>query len=100
MLAARGSSKGIVDREVFVQQVHEAGAKAKVDFGELYVTCYGQPVKCWMFVMRLSGSGKGVPCRVRAPRREAFLEGRVKAFEYFGGVLGRVQYDNLKPAVA
>jgi transposase len=31
--------------------------------------------------------------------QEAFLEGHVLAFEHFGGVPGRVRYDNLKPAV-
>jgi len=31
--------------------------------------------------------------------QEAFLEGHVLAFEYFGAVPGRIRYDNLKPAV-
>jgi transposase len=90
---------GIVDREVFVPQVHEPGAEAEVDFGELYVTVDGQPVKCWMFVMRLSASGKAFHVVYGTQAQEAFLEGHVRAFEYFGGVPGRVRYDNLKPAV-
>jgi len=91
---------GIVDREVFVPQVHEPGAEAEVDFGELYVDLEGLPVKCWMFVMRLSSSGKALHVAYGTQAQEAFLEGHVKAFEYFGGVPGRVRYDNLKPAVA
>ncbi len=91
---------GIVDREVFVPQVHEPGAEAEVDFGELYVDLGGLPVKCWMFVMRLSSSGKAFHVAYGTQAQEAFLEGHVKAFEYFGGVPGRVRYDNLKPAVA
>ena len=90
---------GIVDREVFVPQVHEPGAEAEVDFGELYVNRDGQPVKCWMFVMRLSASGKAFHVVYGTQAQEAFLEGHVQAFEYFGGVPGRVRYDNLKPAV-
>ncbi len=31
--------------------------------------------------------------------QEAFLDGHVRAFEHFGGVPGRIRYDNLKPAV-
>jgi len=91
---------GIVDREVFVPQVHEPGAEAEVDFGELYVNLDGQAVKCWMFVMRLSSSGKAFHVAYGTQAQEAFLEGHVKAFKYFGGVPGRVRYDNLKPAVA
>ena len=43
--------------------------------------------------------GPGFPRRVRHPGAEAFLEGHVLAFEYFGAVPGRVRYDNLGPAV-
>jgi transposase len=35
-----------------------------------------------------------------AKTTEAFLEGPVRAFAYFGGVLTRVLYDNTKNAVA
>jgi transposase len=90
---------GIVDREVFIPQVHQPGAEGEVDFGELYVSVDGQPVKCWMFVMRLSASGKAFHVVYGTQAQEAFLEGHVKAFEHFGGVPGRVRYDNLKPAV-
>lgn len=90
---------GIVDREVFIPQVHEPGAEGEVDFGELYLNVDGQPVKCWMFVMRLSASGKAFHVAYGTQAQEAFLEGHVRAFEYFGGVPGRVRYDNLKPAV-
>jgi len=90
---------GIVDREVFVPQVHEPGAEAEVDFGELQVNLAGALVKCWMFVMRLSSSGRAFHIAYGTQAQEAFLEGHVKAFEYFGGVPGRIRYDNLKPAV-
>ena len=90
---------GIVDREVFVPQVHPLGAEAEVDFGELSVSVDGQQVKCWMFVMRLSASGRAFHIVYGTQAQEAFLEGHVKAFHHFGGVPGRVRYDNLKPAV-
>jgi len=31
--------------------------------------------------------------------QEVFIDGHVRAFQYFGGVPGRIRYDNLKPAV-
>ena len=86
-------------REVSIPQTHLAGAEAEVDFGEFYSTIAGLVVKCWMFVMRLSHSGKAFHIAFATQAQEAFLEGHVLAFEYFGGVPGRIRYDNLKPAV-
>jgi len=56
-------------------------------------------VKVWMFVMRLSHSGRAFHIAYGTQAQEAFLEGHVLAFQHFGGVPGRVRYDNLKPAV-
>ncbi len=53
-----------------------------------------------MFVMRLSHSGRAVHVCFPSEGQEAFLEGHVVAFARFGGVSGRVRYDNLKAAVA
>ena len=82
-----------------IPQTHLAGAEAEVDFGEFYSTIAGVVVKCWMFVMRLSHSGKAFHVAFATQAQEAFLEGHVLAFAYFGGVPGRIRYDNLKPAV-
>ncbi len=90
---------GIVEREVFVPQEHPPGAEAEVDFGEFQIVLGGVVVKVWMFVMRLSCSGKAFHVAYGTQAQEAFLEGHVEAFSYFGGVPGRVRYDNLKPAV-
>jgi transposase len=90
---------GITDREVFISQVHPPGAEAAVDFGEFEILLAGAVVKVWMFVMRLSCSGKAFHVAYPTQAQEAFLAGHVAAFEYFGGVPGRIRYDNLKPAV-
>jgi hypothetical protein len=52
-----------------------------------------------MFVMRLSASGKGFHRVYFNQAQEVFLDGHVRAFAHFGGVPGRIRYDNLKPAV-
>ena len=75
------------------------GAEAEVDFGEFYATIAGAWIKCWMFVMRLSHSGRAFHVAFGTQAQEAFLEGHVLAFAHFGGVPGRIRYDNLKPAV-
>src|SRR6202011_987697 len=53
----------------------------------------------WMFVMRLCCSGKAFHAAFTSQGQEAFLQGHVLAFAHFGGVPGRIRYDNLKPAV-
>jgi transposase len=98
-VARRRVELGLDQREVWIPQAHLAGAEAEVDFGEFYATIAGALIKVWMFVMRLSHSGKAFHVAFGTQAQEAFLEGHVLAFEHFGGVPGRVRYDNLRPAV-
>jgi transposase len=95
----RKAELGLDQVEVTVPQVHEPGAEAEVDFGEFYVWLAGEWTKLWMFVMRLSCSGRAFHAAFGTQAQEAFLEGHVRAFEHFGGCPGRIRYDNLKPAV-
>ena len=87
-------------RVVSVVQLHEPGVEAEVDFGEIWCWLAGALTKCWMFVMRLSASGKGVHRIYGTQAQEAFFDGHAQAFAFFGGVVRRIRYDNLKPAVA
>jgi transposase len=85
--------------ETMVPQTHVWGAEAEVDFGEFYGEVAGVATRLFLFVCRLSASGK-VFARVYANMaQEVFLDGHVRAFEFFGGVPGRCRYDNLKDAV-
>jgi transposase len=86
--------------EVMVPQTHPLGYEAEVDFGAVSFTLQGTLVQGWMFVMRLSASGKGFHRVYANQAQEAFFDGHVRAFSHFGGVPQRVRYDNLKPAVA
>lgn len=86
--------------EVKVPQTHRLGAEAEVDFGSLTFVLDGLPTEGWMFVMRLSASGKAFHRVYLNQAQEVFSDGHVRAFDHFGGVPGRVRYDNLKPAVA
>jgi transposase len=82
-----------------VPQEHAPGVEAEADFGEFWAEIAGQMVKLFMFVLRLSASGKAL-CRAYANcAQEAFLDGHVRAFGLFGGTPERIRYDNLKPAV-
>ncbi len=86
--------------KVCVPQTHPLGEEAEVDFGEIHFFLNGVLVNAWMFVMRLSASGKAFHCVSFNQAQEVFFEGHVKAFEHFGGVPCRVRYDNLKSRVA
>jgi transposase len=85
---------------VTVPQTHGPGEEAEVDFGEFSAYIDGTLTKCWMFCMRLSHSGRGFHVAFSHQAQEAFFEGHVLALEHFGGVPGRIRYDNLKAAVA
>jgi transposase len=86
--------------DVAVPQTHAAGSEAEVDFGEFWAVIGGVRTKLYMFVMRLSFSGKAAHVAYANQGQESFLDGHVIAFERFGGVPTRmVRYDNLKPAV-
>jgi transposase len=85
--------------EVFVPLSHRPG-EAQVDFGEAQVTLDGRPAKVAVFVMTLPYSDAIFRCAFPRECTEAFLEGHVRAFAFFGGVPRRISYDNSKIAVA
>lgn len=86
--------------EVMVPQHHPLGAEAEVDFGNVSFYLDGLLTEGWMFVLRLSASGKGFHRIYLNQAQQVFLDGHVRAFEALGGVPERIRYDNLKPAVA
>lgn len=87
-------------RNVAVPQTHPAGQEAEVDFGEFWAVIAGVRIKLWMFVMRLSYSGKAVHVAYANQTQESFLDGHALAFTRLGGVpAGMIRYDNLGPAV-
>ncbi len=86
-------------REMFVPLTHPAG-EAQVDFGEALVVIAGVERKAHYLVMDLPHSDDCFVIAFPAETTEAFLEGHVRAFAYFGGVPTRILYDNTKIAVA
>ncbi len=86
-------------REMFVPLVHPAG-EAQADFGEAVVVIAGVERKMHYLAMDLPQSDDCFVAAFPAETTEAFLEGHVRAFAYFGGVPTRILYDNTKIAVA
>ena len=88
-VARRRVELGLDKVQVMVPQAHLPGAEAEVDFGEFHAVIAGVLLKLWMFVMRLSCSGRAFHVAFATQAQEAFLEGHVLALEYFGAVPGR-----------
>jgi transposase len=86
-------------QEMFVPLMHPAG-EAQVDFGEALVVIAGVEQKAHYLAMDLPHSDDCFVVSFPAETTEAFLEGHVRAFAYFGGVPTRILYDNTKIAVA
>src|SRR3954454_11004125 len=85
--------------EVFVPLSHPPG-QAQADFGQAEVILDGEPATVAVFVMTLPYSDATFTCAFPRECTEAFLEGHVRAFAFFGGVPRRISYDNSKIAVA
>jgi transposase len=86
-------------REMFVPLVHPPG-HAQVDFGECIGVIGGVRTKLHVFCFDLPQSDACFIKAYPAETTEAFLDGHVSAFTFFGGVPISILYDNLKIAVA
>ncbi|MDX9862231.1 MAG: IS21 family transposase, partial [Rhodospirillales bacterium] len=86
-------------RETFVPLSHLPG-HAQVDFGEAVGVIGGIRRKIHFFCLDLPQSDACFVKAYPAETTEAFLDGHVSAFAFFGGVPLSVLYDNLKIAVA
>jgi transposase len=86
-------------REIFVPLSHLPG-HAQVDFGEAVAIIGGVEQKVRFFVMDLPQSDACFVKAYPAETTEAFCDGHVSAFAFFGGVPLSILYDNTTLAVA
>jgi transposase len=86
-------------RETFVPLAHPPG-HAQVDFGEAIGLIGGVRQKIHFFCMDVPQSDAPFVKAYPAETTEAFLDGHVSAFAFFGGVPLSVLYDNTTIAVA
>lgn len=85
--------------QAYLPLAFEAGQDAQVDWGEVIAELDGKRQKVQVFVMRLNYSRARFVMAFPCQKQEAFLEGHIQAFRFFGGVPHRITYDNLKTAV-
>ncbi len=87
------------NREVFVPLAHDPG-HAQVDFGEAWVVIAGVRGKVRYFALDLAHSDACFVKAYPAQTTEAFCDGHVAAFSFFGGAPLSILYDNTTLAVA
>jgi len=85
-------------REMFISLTHAPG-EAQADFGEALVVVAGVELEAHYLTVDLRHSDDSFVAAFPAETTEAFLEGHVRAFAYFGGVPTRILFDS-KIAVA
>jgi len=86
-------------REMFVPLSHRPG-HAQADFGEADGYIAGKKVRFHYFCMDLPHSDDCFVKAYPAETAEAFCDGHVAAFAFFGGVPRSILYDNTRLAVA
>jgi transposase len=91
--------EGLYEREAFIPLEVDAGKEAEVDWGKAWVIMGGEKRQIDLFCMRPKYSGKDFVRAYPHARQEAFFDGHIHAFHYYGGVFPRLIYDNLTSAV-
>lgn len=85
--------------EAFVPLEAPWGRIAQADFGRATVMIANERVDVSLFCMRAKASKVAYVAAFPNEKLEAFLQGHVNAFAFFGGVFTEVWYDNPKTAV-
>lgn len=88
-----------LSRQVYLPLEFDPGQDAQVDWGEAVVEMAGERRVVQLFIMRLNYSHARFVMAFPFQKQEAFLEGHIQAFQFFGAVPRRITYDNLKAAV-
>jgi len=90
---------GLDGSEVFVVTDPECGREAEVDWGRAGAVIRGVKTPIYYFCMRSRFSGKPFVRAYLCEKQQAFFDGHLHAFAFFGGVFPTLVYDNLKSAV-
>ena len=90
---------GINKSKVFIPCDPECGKEAEIDWGGAAAYIGGVKVGIKIFCMRSRYSGKHFVRAYLCERQQAFFDGHIHAFNFFGGIYPVLVYDNLTSAV-
>ena len=86
-------------QEVFIPLDFQLGHQFQFDWGEADIILQGRKQRVYLFCVQLAASRVRFVRAYLHEKQEAFLDGFVHAFEFFGGVPTEGLFDNLKTAV-
>ena len=90
---------GVQVTPTFIPLEPECGQEAEIDWGAATAIIAGEKVPVKYFCMRSKYSGKHFVRCYPCERQQAFLDGHIQAFAFFGGIFRILIYDNLTAAV-
>jgi transposase len=90
---------GVQMTSAFIPLEPECGQEAEVDWGAATAIIAGEKMLVQFFCMRSKYSGKHFVRCYPCERQQAFLDGHIQAFAFFGGIFRIIIYDNLTTAV-
>jgi transposase len=90
---------GLNKSKVFIPCDPECGKEAEIDWGGAAVYIGEVKVPIRLFCMRSRYSGKHFVRAYPCERQQAFFDGHMQGFNFFGGIYPVLVYDNLKSAV-
>ncbi len=85
--------------DVFLHLEVPPGGLSQIDWGDATIRLAGVDTKVMMFAMRLGYSTRPFVRLYPNARMECFLDGHIRAFEFYGGLAAQSVYDNLSSAV-
>ena len=85
--------------EAYVPLIFDPGEAIQVDWGEAIAYLKGKKTTVHVFCGRLCFSAMPSVMAFPHERQEAFTEGHIEMFEFFGGVSWRLIYDHTRTAV-
>ncbi|NLY79598.1 MAG: IS21 family transposase [Lysinibacillus sp.] len=86
-------------QEVFIPLEFQLGHQFPFDWGEADIILQGKKRRVFLFYAQLSASRVRFVRAYLHEKQEAFLDGFVHAFEFFGGIPTEGLFDNLKTSV-
>ncbi len=90
---------GLGNTKAFIPCDPECGKEAEIDWGGAVAFIGGVQVPIKIFCMRSRYSGKHFVRAYLCERQQAFFDGHIHGFNFFGGIYPVLVYDNLSSAV-
>lgn len=90
---------GLDGSDVSIVTDADCGQEAEVDWGRACAIVGGVRQPIFYFCMRSRYSGKSFVRVYPCEKQQAFFDGHIHAFHFFGGIFRRLVYDNLASAV-